>query len=265
MFHAAMQGFPNPPPGQRRVNIEIPTASTRARGAHPRIARMEATRVIAVRHGETAWNVDTRIQGQLDIDLNDTGAWQARRVGAGAGRRAVSPPSTPATSPRAWQTAQADRRRPHGIEVNAEPGLRERAFGHFEGTHLRRDPTPNCPNRRDLWRTRDPGFAPEGGESLLDLPRTRDRHRGRLAARHPGEQVVLVAHGGVMDVLYRAATAPGTAGAAHLAAGQRRDQPPALDAARASRWSAGPTPPTLHGDAVGRSNRLNQPENSTQT
>ena len=43
--------------------------------------RMEATRIIAVRHGETAWNVDARIQGQRDIGLNDTGRWQARRVG----------------------------------------------------------------------------------------------------------------------------------------------------------------------------------------
>ena len=42
---------------------------------------MEATRIIAVRHGETSWNVDARIQGQLDIQLNETGRWQARRVG----------------------------------------------------------------------------------------------------------------------------------------------------------------------------------------
>ena len=41
----------------------------------------EITRLIAVRHGETAWNVDTRIQGQLDVGLNATGLWQAQRVG----------------------------------------------------------------------------------------------------------------------------------------------------------------------------------------
>ena len=42
---------------------------------------MQATRIIAIRHGETAWNVDTRIQGHLDIPLNDTGHWQARQLG----------------------------------------------------------------------------------------------------------------------------------------------------------------------------------------
>ena len=41
---------------------------------------MDTTRIIAVRHGETAWNADTRIQGQRDIPLNEKGQWQARRA-----------------------------------------------------------------------------------------------------------------------------------------------------------------------------------------
>src|SRR6218665_182573 len=41
---------------------------------------MQATHIIAIRHGETAWNVDTRIQGHLDIPLNDTGLWQAEQL-----------------------------------------------------------------------------------------------------------------------------------------------------------------------------------------
>ena len=43
---------------------------------------MDATRILAIRHGETAWNVDTRIQGHRDIALNDTGRWQAAQVSA---------------------------------------------------------------------------------------------------------------------------------------------------------------------------------------
>ena len=49
----------------------------------------------------------------------------------------------------------------------------------------------------------------------------------RIAERHAGKTVVLVAHGGVMDCLYRAATARAARRAAHLATRQRRDQPPA--------------------------------------
>jgi probable phosphoglycerate mutase len=167
---------------------------------------MEATRLIAVRHGETAWNVDTRIQGQLDIALNDTGLWQARRVGSALKDEPIAAVYASDLS-RAWQTA-LELARPLGIEVAADPGLRERAFGAFEGRTFA-DIDAASPAQARLWRTRDPDFAPEGGESLLAF---RDRVIGtaaRIAAAHPGELVALVAHGGVMDILYRAATGQG--------------------------------------------------------
>lgn len=164
---------------------------------------MEPTRVIAVRHGETAWNLDTRIQGQLDISLNDTGLWQAGRAAEALGEEPITAIYASDLA-RAWQTAAAIAE-PHAIEVVAETGLRERAFGLFEGRTFA-DIDATLPAQARLWRTRDPEFAPEGGESLLAFRERVTSTAARLAARHPGELVVLVAHGGVMDVLYRAAT-----------------------------------------------------------
>lgn len=164
---------------------------------------MEATRLIAVRHGETAWNVGTRIQGQLDISLNATGLWQARQAAKALADEPIAAVYASDLS-RAWQTA-LEIAQPHGIEVQADSALRERAFGHFEGrTFAEIDAL--LPVEARLWRTRDPQFAPEGGESLVVFRDRVTAAAGRLARRHPGELVLFVAHGGVMDVLYRAAT-----------------------------------------------------------
>ena len=164
---------------------------------------MDATRIIAIRHGETAWNVDTRIQGHLDIPLNDVGRWQARRLGAALAAEPIARIYASDLG-RAHQTAQAVADAA-GLAVVAEPALRERAFGIFEGRTFA-EIEATWPEQAVLWRKRDPAFEPEGGESLL---RFRERIVGtlhRLAAGHAGEQIVVVGHGGVMDVLYRAAT-----------------------------------------------------------
>ena len=166
----------------------------------------EATRLIAVRHGETAWNVGTRIQGQLDIGLNATGEWQARRVGQALADEAIDVIYASDLA-RAWNTA-LEIARPLRLQVRPEPRLRERAFGCFEGMSFA-EIEQNLPDQARLWRERDPAFTPEGGESLLVFRDRITAVAAELAARHPGELVVLVAHGGVMDVLYRAATRQG--------------------------------------------------------
>jgi probable phosphoglycerate mutase len=164
---------------------------------------MDATRIIAVRHGETAWNVDTRIQGQLDIGLNETGRWQARRVAQALAGEPITAIYSSNLS-RAWDTAQAISRvtrqtpQPH-------TGLRERDFGVFQGKTFT-EIEAAWPEQALRWRKRDPHWTPEGGESLMALRQRITGAAAELAACHPGEQIVLVAHGGVMDVLYRAAT-----------------------------------------------------------
>ncbi len=170
---------------------------------------MEATRILALRHGETAWNADGRIQGSLDIELNPRGRWQAAQLAqALADTAAAEQPIAAIYSSdlkRAWATAEP-LAAACGLPLIAEPALRERAFGVFEGRTFD-EINAEWPDDAEAWRKRDPDFAPQsGGESLRAF---RDRIVGvvdRLAARHVGSQIALVAHGGVMDVLYRAAT-----------------------------------------------------------
>jgi probable phosphoglycerate mutase len=165
---------------------------------------MQATRIVAVRHGETAWNVDTRIQGQRDIPLNDKGLWQARRVArALAGRGPVAALYSSDLSracDTAWQIGQAA-----GLEVVTEAGLRERAFGSFEG-HTFVELEASWPEQTARWRQRHPDWTPPGGESLSSVRTRVLQIIDTLAERHIGEEIVLVSHGGVLDALYRAAT-----------------------------------------------------------
>ena len=163
----------------------------------------EPTRIIAVRHGETDWNVAGRIQGDVDQPLNARGRWQAERVAAALAGEAISVVYT-SDLQRARATAEAIAA-VSGAPLSVMRALRERSFGVIEGqTFTEFEQTD--PDEARRWRQRDPEFAPQGGETLMTL---RDRVCGAvnaLAAQHPGEQVAVVAHGGVLDILYRAAT-----------------------------------------------------------
>ena len=165
---------------------------------------MEATRIIAVRHGETAWNVDARIQGQRDIGLNETGRWQARKVSEALASEPISAVYSSDLG-RAHQTAQSIAQ-VAGMPVIAHKGLRERGFGLFEGKTFDEIHT-TWPDHAHNWRKRIPDWSPpEGGESLLTLRERVTSTVQALASRHTGEQIVVVAHGGVLDTLYRVAT-----------------------------------------------------------
>ena len=164
---------------------------------------MQITRITAIRHGETAWNVDTRIQGQLDIALNDKGRWQAERTGAALAGEDVSA-VVASDLWRAYDTALSVAK-PLNLPVVTHEGLRERGFGEFEGKTFA-EIESTWPEKAKKWRHRDPEFSPEGGESLL-LFKERILHTMKaLAANYVGQHIVVVSHGGIMDVMYRAAT-----------------------------------------------------------
>jgi len=182
----------------------------------------QPTRIIAVRHGETAWNVDTRIQGHLDIPLNDTGRWQAERLGRALAERHAGEAELDRIAAiyssdlqRARQTAEAIHLAT-GAPLTLHTGLRERGFGAFEGLTYAEIDT-RWPEQAQLWRKRVPDWAPPPaapdraevapGESLVQVRERVTHTLAALAAPHAGQLIVLVAHGGVMDQLYRLATA----------------------------------------------------------
>ncbi|MGH8806446.1 MAG: histidine phosphatase family protein, partial [Noviherbaspirillum sp.] len=110
------------------------------------------TEILLIRHGETAWNAVKRLQGHLDIPLNEEGERQADALG----RALLDEPLDAVISSdlgRARQTADAIAA-PRGMPVHIEPGLRERSYGAFEGM-LYADIGPRYPEAYAAWQARD--------------------------------------------------------------------------------------------------------------
>ena len=163
----------------------------------------QPTRVLAIRHGETAWNVDGRIQGQLDVPLSEMGRWQVQRLAPALAEEDIAAVYS-SDLLRALATAQAVV--PGCADaIVTDVGLRERGFGEFEGLTWP-EINERWPEMGERWRKRDPEFGAPGGETLSAFYDRSIATATRLAALHPGRTIALVSHGGVMDCLYRAAT-----------------------------------------------------------
>ena len=181
--------------------------------SHSALLSQSPTRISAVRHGETAWNAVMRLQGQLDIDLNDLGRWQAERTGAALADSALQVIYSSDLC-RAYHTAQAIARH-SGIatqDIRTHPGLRERCFGRFEGLTYAQVGELH-PEDALRWKQRDPAWAPPGGESQTEVFARVQLALEAIAAQHPGEHIAIVTHGGVLDVFYRLATGQGISAA----------------------------------------------------
>jgi 2,3-bisphosphoglycerate-dependent phosphoglycerate mutase len=163
---------------------------------------LEATRILAIRHGQTAWNASARIQGHTDIGLDTLGQWQALQLAQALGHEELQAIYSSDLT-RARDTA-APLAAARGLPVGADTGLRERAFGEFEGLSFEQIES-RWPEQALAWRRRDPGFGPRGGEVLRDFRERVVAALNRLALAHRGQCIALVTHGGVLDLLYREA------------------------------------------------------------
>ena len=171
--------------------------------AHGGLAAAEPTRIVVIRHGETDWNAEARLQGQIDVPLNALGRRQAATLAAALRHDGLVAVYASDLS-RAWATAQA-LAGPLGLPLAADPGLRERCFGVLEG-QTRQQIDQHQPALARRWHRREPDFAPDGAESLRLFQGRCLATVVRLAAAHAGAAIALVSHGGVLDCLYRAAT-----------------------------------------------------------
>jgi probable phosphoglycerate mutase len=167
-----------------------------------RMSSDQVTRLLVIRHGETTWNIATRIQGHTDIPLNDRGRWQAERVAQTVREEGIDALYS-SDLLRARHTADAIAGLlPLPLQLDAQ--LRERHFGRLEGL-TQEEVAIRWPDEAKRWRERDPSYGPPGGETLQGFYDRCITALTRLAHQHMGQTIAVVAHGGVLDCFYRAA------------------------------------------------------------
>ena len=161
------------------------------------------TRLCIVRHGETAWNAEHRVQGQLDVPLNAIGHAQALAASKVLGSEKFSAIYSSDLS-RARQTAEPTATR-LAMKVFLDPDLRERHYGIFERLTYA-EVQKMFPRDYARFEARDPDYAFRTGESLRDFSVRSIGVISRIADRHPAESILVFTHGGILDKLYRYVT-----------------------------------------------------------
>lgn len=149
-----------------------------------------------VRHGESAWNRVRRFQGESDPGLSPEGVAQAEALAARLAGRGG--PRVIYASPlrRARETAEVVARR-LGVGVRVEPDLREIGLGAWEGMPVE-EVVREYGDAYQRWLTAPLDHSPPGGEPLPALQARAVAALGAIAAAHPGGEVLVVTHGGVI-------------------------------------------------------------------
>lgn len=158
---------------------------------------MTLRRLVLWRHGETNWNVDRRMQGQLDAELSEAGIEQAK----------LAAPHIAAFEPRALLTSDLRRAADTaavlteltGLPAQVDKRLRETHLGDWQGlTH--QDVDSRWPGGRGLWR-RDAEWAPPGGETRVNVAGRARQVVVELDEKPDVDVAVLCAHGGLIASL----------------------------------------------------------------
>jgi probable phosphoglycerate mutase len=166
---------------------------------------MNTTRFCLVRHGETDWNAERRLQGHTDIDLNPRGIAQAAQM-AKAIKAIDLQFDVLYTSDlqRAAKTANAIETL-FNTKAIVDRDLRERHLGVLQGVSAAEAPQFDA----ELWKShlsRDINEELRGGESIAQFAQRIHQALEKIRQQHLGKTVLLVSHGGALDMMYRLAS-----------------------------------------------------------
>ena len=158
------------------------------------------TTLILVRHGETDWNAQDRWQGHSDTALNEVGREQARRL-----TDELEPVDALYSSDlrRARDTAEIIAERLH-LEIRLDPRLRERGFGSWEGLTTE-EIESSFPEEQARWRA-GIGAGPHDAEPFEAFAARVGSFVDDVVSLHPGDEVLVVTHGGTIRVVHALAT-----------------------------------------------------------
>ena len=166
---------------------------------------MTTTRFCLVRHGETDWNVERRLQGHTDIDLNPRGLVQATQMARALKHMDLQFDALYTSDLlRARQTANAIEQVFEVTAIN-HSALRERHLGTLQGLSINEAPLAEP----ELWKIhldRDLNHSMRGGESIVQFSERIKTALEEILQKHAGKTVLLVSHGGAIEMMYRAAS-----------------------------------------------------------
>ena len=166
---------------------------------------MSTTKLCLIRHGETTWNAERRLQGHTDIPLNTKGIQQARQMAQAIKNIKLSFDALYTSDlKRAADTANAIVEL-FGVQARVDSALRERHFGVLQGLTIQEAPLL----QPVVWQAhiaRDLEHELDGGESIQQFLLRVQTVLEKIKEQHSGQTILLVSHGGTLDMVYRIAS-----------------------------------------------------------
>ena len=161
---------------------------------------MKKTEIILIRHGETEWNSQKRMQGHSNSDLSSVGQAQIQALGQWM-KNVPFDHIYSSDSLRAKQTAEAITQF-SGHELKIDLRLREKNLGVFEGL-TSEEARERHPEVFRLFKTAGSKYVIDEGESTQQLQDRALEIVNEIRIKHPEERVLLVTHGGFIRVVMK--------------------------------------------------------------